>query len=160
MKMPSFRKAAFSLVEVALALGVSSFCLTAVFGLLPVGLNSNLAASNQTDANGILTAVSADLRATPGTSATSQLFSIQIPANPLSHAPAVQTLYFSDGRQFSTSIQPQSQYMLTVTFQPNQSNGTSAKAATLLTLQVSWPAAATLSNAAGSVRTFVAIDRN
>ena len=35
---------AFTLIEVTLALGITAFCLLAIFGLLPVGLRSNQAA--------------------------------------------------------------------------------------------------------------------
>jgi uncharacterized protein (TIGR02598 family) len=48
---------------VTLALGVCSFCLVAILGLLPIGLATNQAAIEQTAANGILSAVAADLRA-------------------------------------------------------------------------------------------------
>ena len=36
--------AAFTLVEVALAMGVASFCLIAVLGLVPLGIDTNRAA--------------------------------------------------------------------------------------------------------------------
>lgn len=158
-------RAAFSLIEVTIALGLATFCLTAIFGLLPVGLNSNLASSNQTTASGILAAVSADLLATPSPSSnapvTSQQFSIIIPANPVTTPPATQTLYFTSHGQSSTSLQTQSRYLLTVNFLPNVlASASSGKAATLVNLQVSWPAAAALPNAAGSVKTFIALDRN
>jgi hypothetical protein len=68
--------AAFSLVEVTLALGVAAFCLIALFGLLPIGLKTDQSAIRQTTANGILSAIVADLRATPVTSNTSNLFKI------------------------------------------------------------------------------------
>jgi hypothetical protein len=67
---------AFSLVEVTLALGVAAFCLIAVFGLLPIGLKTDQGAIRQTTANGILSAIVADLRATPLTRTTSNLFTI------------------------------------------------------------------------------------
>ena len=37
--------AAFSLVELTLALGVAAFCLVAVFGLVPVGVQTNRSAT-------------------------------------------------------------------------------------------------------------------
>ena len=158
-------RAAFSLIEVTIALGLATFCLTAIFGLLPVGLNSNLAASNETTATGILAAVSADLLATPSpsstSSVTSQQFSIIIPANPVTSPPATQTLYFTSHGQSSISLQTQSRYLLTVNFLTNVlASGSSGKAATLVSLQVSWPAAVALPNAGGSVKTFIALDRN
>ena len=50
--------AAFSLVEVTLALGVAAFCLIAVFGLLPVGVNSDQTSIQQTAAASLATSIS------------------------------------------------------------------------------------------------------
>lgn len=166
MKIPPPRAAAFSLVEVTLALGVAAFCLIAIFGLLPVGLKSNQAAMEQTAANGILSAVAADLRATPPQSNTSQQFSVSIPANPVTSASA-SALYFTSKGTFVAGSAPtnDSRYLLTITFLPAGSN---ANAATLVQLRVTWPATpvdpanptADPVNAAGSAKTFIALDRN
>src|SRR5205809_7828188 len=56
---------AFSLVEVTLALGVAAFCLIAVFGLVPVGVQTNRNATSQTFATNILSGVVSDIRASP-----------------------------------------------------------------------------------------------
>src|SRR5437667_9070298 len=56
---------AFSLVELTLALGVAAFCLLAVFGLMPIGVQTNRNATSQTRATNIMAAVMADLRAMP-----------------------------------------------------------------------------------------------
>src|SRR5207248_10414692 len=74
---------AFSLVEVTLAIGVAAFCLLAVFGLVPIGVQTNRNATSQTAAANIMAAVIADVRtaakATP--SATpSPLYHINVPA--------------------------------------------------------------------------------
>jgi Tfp pilus assembly protein PilV len=66
---------AFSLVEVTIALGVAGFCLIAILGLLPAGLNTNQNSVRQTTANGILSSIVADLRATT-TGTQSNLFQI------------------------------------------------------------------------------------
>jgi uncharacterized protein (TIGR02598 family) len=175
MSRASSPLAAFSLIEVALALGVAAFCLIAIFGLLPVGLNSNRMSIEQTAANGIISAVAADLRATPvtvprGQVATSQQFQIPIPANPVS-SPVPKTLYFSadnqcasslngtnkaDGTSWSPSLQ--TRYRLTITFLKNGG----AKSATFADLKVSWPAPVDPSARvpAGSVDMFLALDRN
>ncbi|PYL54700.1 MAG: hypothetical protein DMF33_00490 [Verrucomicrobia bacterium] len=55
---------AFSLVELTLALGIAAFCLITLFGLLPVGVQTNRNATSQTAATNILTDVIADIRAT------------------------------------------------------------------------------------------------
>src|SRR5215813_10853354 len=57
--------AGFSLVELTLALGVAAFCLIAVFGLVPVGVQTNRNATSQTAATNILSSVVSDIRASP-----------------------------------------------------------------------------------------------
>src|SRR5438552_14775651 len=63
MKAHARSAAGFSLVEITLALGVAAFCLIAVFGLVPVALNTQQASVNQTKANAIISQVINDLRA-------------------------------------------------------------------------------------------------
>src|SRR5438874_9708713 len=66
---------AFSLVEVTLALGVAAFCLLAVFGLMPIGVQTNRNATSQTAATNVMSAVIADMRATPKTYDNSKTYS-------------------------------------------------------------------------------------
>src|SRR5207245_8150641 len=71
--LPKVKKrftSAFSLVELTLALGIGAFCLITVFGLIPIGVQTNRNATSQTRATNIMAAVVADLRATPTTSGT------------------------------------------------------------------------------------------
>ncbi len=63
MKRSLRETAAFSLVEVTLALGVAAFCLIAVLGLLPTSLKTQQASIQQTTANQIISTIFADLRA-------------------------------------------------------------------------------------------------
>lgn len=63
MKRPLSGRAAFSLVELTLALGVAAFCLVAVLGLLPTSLKTQQASIQQTTANQILSTIFAALRA-------------------------------------------------------------------------------------------------
>ena len=65
MKFGLRRLHAFSLVEVTLALGIAAFCLIAVFGLVPVGVQTNRNATSQTAATNILSSVVSDIRASP-----------------------------------------------------------------------------------------------
>jgi len=62
--------AAFSLVEVTLALGVAAFALLAIMGMLPTGLKTQQASIQQTTANSIIaqifSALRADVRLPPG----------------------------------------------------------------------------------------------
>ena len=71
MKLRSRSIAGFSLVEVTLALGIAAFCLIAVLGLVPVGVQTNRNATSQTTATNILSSVVSDIRASPkGSTAT------------------------------------------------------------------------------------------
>src|SRR6266542_3377646 len=63
MKRHLHETAAFSLVEVTLAIGIAAFCLIAVLGLLPVALTIQQASIQQTTATAILSTTAADLRA-------------------------------------------------------------------------------------------------
>lgn len=150
-----------SLVEVTLAIGVVSFAMIVVFGLLPVGLNSSQNSIEQTAANDVLAAVATDLRATPPTSppggaSASARFGIAIPANPVTSSPSPAVLYFDGDGTFSTTQTTTSRYRLEVTFLPNARE----RAATRALLKVTWPAPASPANAAGAVSMFAAFDRN
>ena len=149
MRLSNRKQAAFSLVEVTLALGVAAFCLLAVFGLMPVGVQTNRNATSQTAAANIMAAVVADLRATPKGNTTSSQFGITFGANT--------TLYFDGSGQFATSLGTNSRYQLNLTW-----NVTGACSAALpcADLKVTWPAAATPANASGTAETFAAFDRN
>src|SRR5437763_5836895 len=110
---PSIRASrAFSLVEVTLALGVAAFSLIAIFGLLVTGTQTNHTAVEQSASSDILTAVAADLRATPKTSLTSTQFGISIPAS--GNTGAISTIYFSSEGKPSTSLGTDSSYNLTI----------------------------------------------
>src|SRR5437763_16903386 len=77
-------RAAFSLVELTVAMGIAAFCLIAVFGLIPVGVQTNRNATSQTAATNILADVIADIRATVRATASatpSQLYAIAIPVS-------------------------------------------------------------------------------
>jgi uncharacterized protein (TIGR02598 family) len=139
-------RSGFSLVEVTLALGIAAFCMVAVLGLMPVGVQTNRNATSETAATNILAAVVADLRATPVTSSTSTQYGVTFGTNP---AP----LYFDGAGQFSTSLNANSRYQLNVTW-----NGSSGLR--YADVKVTWPAAATAANANGSAEMFAAFDRN
>lgn len=143
---PRFR-AGFSLVEVTLALGIAAFCLIAIFGLMPVGVQTHRNATCQTTATNIIAAVTADLRAMPKVSTTSSQFGITFGTD--------QVLYFDGSGGFSTSLGNDSRYRLSITWNPVAPVGSK-----YASLKVTWPAAATLANANGSVEMFVAFDRN
>ena len=148
MKRSLQSTSAFSLVEITLALGIAAFCLLAVFGLMPVGVQTNRNATSQTAATNIIAAVIADIRATPTGNNTSSQFGIPI-------GTSVPPIYFDETGQFATARGNTSRYQLNVTW-----NSSSFVGLFYADLKVSWPAAATPANASGSVEMFAAIDRN
>lgn len=155
MRFHSQRSPAFSLVEVTLALGVAAFSLLAIFGLLATGTQINHTAIEQSASGDILTAVAADLRATPKTTSTSLQFGIAIPPNPVTATST--TLYFNTTGQSSTSINTDSRYRVVLSFLPNGG----ARAATLVSLRMTWPARADPTKAnTEAAEGFVALDRN
>jgi uncharacterized protein (TIGR02598 family) len=152
MKLSNRANAAFSLVELALALGVAAFCLIAVFGLVPVGVQTNRNANSQTAAANIMAAVVADLRATPKTSTRSAQFGITFGTNT--------TLFFDGSGQFATSAGPNSRYQLNVNWNIANLTGACSAALPCADLKITWPATVTPANATGLAETFAAFNRN
>ncbi len=150
----------FSLIEVVLAIGVVSFCLVAVLGLLPVGLKSNKDSSNQTTAAGLAMAIASDLKATPASpGATSTItttnYGLRIPS-PGSNA-ITNTLYLSeDGTTNSSASDFKSSYLATVTITPPASGMVTATAARIL---ITWPPVASPTNAS-SFESVIYLNRN
>lgn len=64
-KLQSLKVRAFSLVEVVLAIGVISFCLLAVLGLMPVGLSTMRQAMDATIETQIVRQISGEALLTP-----------------------------------------------------------------------------------------------
>ena len=149
MKRCSSPSNSFSLVEVTMALGVTAFCLVTVFGLLPVGLKANQNSISQTATASILSAVIADMRATPKNASSSIQYGITFGTET--------TLYFDNESKPSSSLGPNSRYQLKIIF---PSNGSGTSAATFANLKITWPAAATPENALGSGEVFAAFDRH
>ncbi len=65
MRPPATGRRGFSMIEVVMALGVAAFCLVILMALLPVGINSDKATSQQTIASHLADAAMADLREAP-----------------------------------------------------------------------------------------------
>ena len=154
-RLPSV--AAFSLVELTLALGIAAFCLIAVIGIIPVGMQTNRNATSQTAATNIMAGVVADLRATPKANPTSTQFCI-----PFGNAT---TLYFDSAGQCSGTLAGLTSPCginwyppLLTRYQMNIAWSGSA-VLRYADLKVTWPAAATAANASGSVEIFAAFDR-
>ena len=148
---PDFRRG-FSLVEVTLALGVAAFCLIALLGLIPLGMQTNQSAVSQTAAASILSSVIADLRATARATPTSAQYDITFGTAKL--------LYVDDQGRAVTPADPNAapRYRVMITF-PASPEGLFAP--TFVSLKITWPALAdsATTRPAGLVETFAALDR-
>jgi uncharacterized protein (TIGR02598 family) len=142
-------EAAFSLVEVTLALGIGVFCLLTVIGLMPVGVQTNRNAASQTAATSIIAAAVADLRATPRTSNTSLQFGISFGTD--------KTLYFDRVGRALPSLGDNARYQLNVRW-----SGTAA--VRYASLKLIWPPTVVVTSPtpipSGSAEMFAAFDRN
>src|SRR5438034_3041702 len=142
------KAAGFSLVEIVLALGVAGFCLVAIVGLMPVGVQTNRNANSQTAATNIMAAIVADLRSTPAAATTSPHFAITFDTE--------KTLFFGASGQASTSLGPDSRYRLNITW------SSAPIGLHYAVLKVTWPASVDPATAtpSGVVKTFAAFDRS
>lgn len=136
----------FSLVEVTVALGIAAFALLAIFGLLPIAAQTNSNATSQTAAANILSAVTADIRATPKTATASPQFGVDVGTNA--------TLYFDAAARANTSLQTDSRYQLKISF------STSPTGMVYANLRLTWPAGASSDKAAGAIESLAAFNRN
>lgn len=150
MKRTHHPLSAFSLVEVTLALGVAAFSLVAIFGLLPIALNSNQSAIEQTAAASLTMTVVADLRAVPsGATTTSPKFGFSIPTSGAA-ASTPQTIYLrQDGSPTAgkttgdAPVAGESHYRVTLGFiSPPNINQKKQMTATMVRILVTWPSMA------------------
>lgn len=171
----SSRHAGFSLIEVTLAIGVAAFCLVAIMGLFPVGLNANQASLQGTLAADVATRIFADLRTTPLAGGTaSHLYAIAFPSPGLSSTTTM--LVSPSGSGTNGIVDPN--YKTTnspwdpIRFQVNailatpplppgaNSSAPPPGQATRVRILVSWPAGATPANASGYYEIVGALNRD
>jgi type II secretory pathway pseudopilin PulG len=163
MKGSPAETAAFSLVEVTLALGVAAFCLIAVLGLLPTSLKTQQASIQQTTANSIISQIFSDLRADlrlpPGLASHETDGGFQPPLH--GHwleRRTPDTLYFTQEGKPVNSGQDVAVFRATITYNQLSPTGNTS----LASITISWPAQVDPSRGgvpAGSVTTLVAINR-
>ena|SRR5438067_3097803 len=167
MKPPLNKVAAFSLVEITLALGVAAFALLAILGMLPVSLKTQQASVNQTKANSIISQIAADLRADlrlpPGQASKEGTDGFGLHGHWLTMS-VPDTLYFTNNGKQSGTAYPSpapspaadAVFRATITylFPPTQSTS-------IADITVTWPAAVDPGNGtpAGSIEMFVAVNR-
>ena len=167
MKKAPSSKRGFSLVEVALALGICSFCMVTLIGFIPLGLLNFQNADNQSAMANIATNVTQDLATTPAaatsTSAStkSPFYSLVIPApNGQSPSPSATTVFVdASGALTSGLTSAGTVYRITVTFTPP---AVGSKLATIARVQVTFPAyyAPSTGRYATILQTMVSLNRN
>jgi hypothetical protein len=178
MKVRKRSISAFSLVELTIALGVITFCLLTIIGLLAIGISSTHSSTTQTAATNLLTAVTADLEAvpniTPSYTPISAKGSVQTPGGILAingspvyglHLPAgvtgsMLTYTFYVGENGITNKAPAaSLYQVNIWITPAGTPSNPTHQETFARVLISWPAAAAYANAQGYVENVVAINR-
>jgi type II secretory pathway pseudopilin PulG len=138
---------AFSLVEVVVALGISTFVLVILVGLLPVGLLSNRNAIQETQTVNLLQMITADRLNSPAANASTIY---QLP--PLNNAATVSSTLWVNEDQITTSTTPSSSSRYRVAYSFFPSNSTQP---VLLDFKVSLATAAT--NLPPSLETTVSV---
>ncbi|MFV0417008.1 MAG: prepilin-type N-terminal cleavage/methylation domain-containing protein [Chthoniobacterales bacterium] len=135
----------FSLVEVTIAMGIMSFCLLAMLGMLPVGLNQERKATDQFLALQALSALAADFQNTPSGNSETPFYKLSVPAPGASSLTDWHTLSLDENLTLrpNTNNLPQAyeaaykmevpaskfgSYTLTLRISKNERNGTSTNA--------------------------------
>jgi uncharacterized protein (TIGR02598 family) len=151
--MRTSSSSAFSLVEVVIAIGVAAFCLVAMLGLIPSGVKSVKAATDQTGATTVLDEVVTDLRTTPLGGKSSPAFGIALPAVGTVSATSSTNLVFSETGSLVSTNDFNARYVALITLSNSSIFSTTAL------IQVKWPALAGVSNSLGAVETVSTILR-
>jgi uncharacterized protein (TIGR02598 family) len=117
---PKRRCCAFSLVEVVLAMGVVSFCLVALAGIIPVGVNTLKAAMQQTVERQVVQQLTSQIQLEPYSQITNY---------------ANQTFYYDDAGVFLTNAPTpapaDAHYSVTTTLNPPVYPGSANSPATV-----------------------------
>ncbi|MCE9543846.1 MAG: hypothetical protein K8R38_10095 [Verrucomicrobia bacterium] len=154
-RLPS-TAAAFSLVEVVIALGIAAFCLVALLGLFPLGLKSAKSTTDQTAAAAFLGNIALDLRGIPAGSNSSSLYGITLPGAVAGLTLSTNFFFNEDGGISSSSSSIIARYGVLLIL----SNPTAAS--TTARIQIYWPptlSTNSLGNALGVIESVISINR-
>jgi len=143
-------RAAFSLVEVVIALGIAAFVIVAIVGLLPVGLRLASDSTDETRCVNILGAIASD-RLTSAPNAASILYGI--PAlTPGQTSVATGSFGVTEAGTSTLQDWAKARYRVSYRLQPPESGRLDPW---LLSLRISWPAQST--NTGNSVESLIAV---
>jgi uncharacterized protein (TIGR02598 family) len=140
---------AFSLVEVTLALGIISFGLIAIMGLVPKGLGIVKESADEAAALNILSAVSSDLQCVGSNTTDSACYEI-----PVDSVNSGKKYFDGDGNWLRDgAVSSDAVYVLSWTIQARSLKGPPSAS-----LSIAWPAEAT--QPLGSVDCVLVLPRN
>lgn len=139
MPYPSTRferrsSAAFSLVEVVLALGLVSFALLALMGMIPVGLRQHSVSTEEVRALELITAVASDICNSTETNNTSKQFKVDITA-PSGNGGQIYSPFYVDENFKAVSNPSEARYSVAVTYTQPATNTVPA----YMRVVVAWP---------------------
>jgi uncharacterized protein (TIGR02598 family) len=161
MKQHSRHSAAFSLIEVVLAIGVVAFCLLILMAMLPVGLKTQQASVQQTTANQILAQILADLRADvrlpPGQQSKESNSGFGLHGH-WAQVATPDTLYFTNDGKQTTTPTLDAAFRATIKYYTPPTPGYTTS---LADVSVTWPAQVDPTNGTpnGSVENWIAVNR-
>lgn len=141
------RQSAFSLVEVVLALGVISFAIVAILGVIPTGLQTSHSSQDETRAGQLAQAILSSM----ASQAQTQFSNIQLQTNDGSTAPTFDltttttTTVYADNDGKLSANSAGAVYAINVTTNGSPA-GFDAGYANQVTLVVAWPATAPAAN--------------
>lgn len=136
------------MVEVALALGIATFCLLVLFALIPQGLSSKRETLHNTIAAGLASEVLSDIRNVPPGTTMTPRFQLTIPAvgGLDSIASSPRSIYFAQNGAWKDTLvaagPDASVYRVTIGFKPPATGAVRTTGATAVRILVNWPAAA------------------
>jgi uncharacterized protein (TIGR02598 family) len=143
MKFIIPRRRGFSLVEVVMALGISSFCLLSTLALLPIGISSSRDSLEKTNAASIVAEISSDFRQAAVTVGTGGSAYQATPRFQINSGAGTSTLYFGADDSYinatasSAPVSGNWLYRATVTVSLTSSGSTMP-----VRILVTWPALA------------------
>ena len=121
--------AGFSLIEVVIALGIFSFCIVAIVGLLPVGMNSLRSVSNENNAIHIASSIEGIWEVAPlGSTITISNVITNLPISASQNS----TYYFDEFGEPTNSTG--------ATLKMNYTTAASSGNSTTVNMTFSWPA--------------------
>ncbi|MES2308022.1 MAG: hypothetical protein V4507_04105 [Verrucomicrobiota bacterium] len=134
------RDNAFSLVEVVLAMGILSFCMVLLMGLLPVGLKTNEISAEESKALNLMTAIVSDLKYTPSNNPKSAIFGLTgLPYATVSGG-KTNLIYLTEGWKVQEGDKPQPTSRYQVMWWYTHISGANERGPVEGVVRVSWPA--------------------